>query len=75
MGAAMKNTNDSRAWTRLDIQQLIVALDYLCSQWSMSEERRAGFLDALTAIALVAGLNLPDIWGEGAAIIEEQKHA
>lgn len=69
----MKNNSDSRAWYREDLKQLIVALDYLCSQWSMSEERRAGFLDALTAIALMAGINLPDIWGENAAIIEGKK--
>lgn len=69
----MKNNGDSRAWTRQDLQHLIQGLDYLISQPGISEERRAGFLDCLTAIALMAGIDLPAIWGQDGAAIVEQK--
>lgn len=76
MGAAMSNYQmDIRPWFREDLKHLIQGLDYVIAQpGAMSEERRSGFLDCLTALALMAGIDLPEIWGEaGAAIIEGRK--
>lgn len=69
----MKDTSNLKAWSSEDLKHLIMGLDYLCSQPGMSEERRAGFLDALTAIALAVGLDLPDIWQLTDAIIAGKK--
>lgn len=69
----MKDTSDLKAWYREDLRNLLAGLDYVCSQPGMSEERRAGFLDALTAIALAVGIELPDIWQRTDAIIEAKR--